>query len=49
MALAYVKESRLGAVLTVERSELSDGKVLVRTLNENGETCLDAVIGLCKE
>jgi acyl-ACP thioesterase len=49
MALSYVKESRLGAVLTVERSELSDGKVLVRTLNENGETCLDAVIGLCKE
>ena len=48
MALSYVKESRLGAVLTVERSELSDGKVPVRTLNENGETCLDAVIGLCK-
>ena len=49
MSLSYVKESHLGALLTLERSELSDGKILVRTLNENGETCLDAIIGLCKE
>ena len=42
-----LKESALGATLTVTRSEMrEDGTVLVRTLNESGETCLEAVVRL---
>jgi acyl-ACP thioesterase len=47
LSLSYLKESRLGATLTVTRSERGeDGTVSVRTLNESGETCLEAVVGL---
>ena len=47
MSLSYLKESRLGATLTVTRDDMSkDGKINVRTLNESGETCLEAVVKL---
>ena len=50
MALSYVKESALGATLTVLRSERdNDGRVMIKTLNENGESCLEAVIGLSEK
>ena len=49
MSLSYVKESHLGSTLTVMRSKMSeDGTVMVRTLNEAGETCLEAVVRLEK-
>ena len=39
VSLSYIKESRLGANLTVLRSEMQEGgEVLVRTLNEDNET-----------
>jgi acyl-ACP thioesterase len=47
LSLSYLKESHLGATLTVTRSERGeDGTVSVRTLNESGETCLEALVGL---
>ncbi len=47
ISLSYVKESHLGATLTVTRGEMAeDGKIEVRTLNEAGETCLEAIVGL---
>ena len=47
MSLSYVKESHLGATLTVTRGEIAeDGTIEVRTLNEEGETCLEAVVKL---
>lgn len=47
MSLSYVKESHLGATLTVTRGEMGeDGAIGVRTLNENGEACLEAVVKL---
>jgi YbgC/YbaW family acyl-CoA thioester hydrolase len=47
LSLSYLKESHLGATLTVTRSDRGeDGTVSVRTLNESGETCLEAVVGL---
>lgn len=50
MSLSYIKESHLGATLTVTRSRMSaEGEVFVRTLNEEGETCLEAVVGLKNE
>lgn len=49
MSLAYLKESHLGATLTVTRGEMSeDGSIEMRTLNENGEACLEAVVKLNK-
>ena len=49
MSLSYIKESHLGATLTVTRSEMQeDGTVFVRTVNEAGETCLEAVVRLEK-
>ncbi len=49
MSLSYIKESALGATLTVMRSAMGeDGTVFVRTLNESGETCLEAVVRLEK-
>ena len=49
MSLSDVKESALGATLTVMRSKMNpDGDICVRTLNELGETCLEAVIRLKK-
>ena len=49
MSLSYIKESHLGATLTVTRSERAeDGTVYIRTLNEAGETCLEAVVKLEK-
>ena len=47
MSLSYVKESPLGATLTVLRmSQNEDGTILVRTQNESGENCLDALVAL---
>lgn len=47
MSLSYIKESHLGAILTVTRGEMNEnGEICVRTLNENGETCLEAVVAL---
>ncbi len=49
MSLSYLKESALGATLTVTRSEKDeDGIIAVRTLNEAGETCLEATVKLNK-
>jgi acyl-ACP thioesterase len=49
ISLSYVKESQLGATLTVTRGEMAeDGTVQVRTLNEDGEACLEAVVKLSK-
>ena len=49
MSLCYVKESALGATLTVTRGEMSeDGNIEMRTINEAGETCLEAVVKLIK-
>ena len=49
MSLSYIKESALGATLKVMRSAMGeDGTVFVRTLNESGETCLEAVVKLEK-
>lgn len=47
MSLSYVKESHLGATLTVTRGEMAeDGTIEVRTLNDDGEACLEAVVKL---
>ncbi len=47
LSLSYLKESHLGAALTITRSEMSDdGKIEIRTLNEAGDVCLEAVVGL---
>ncbi len=47
MSLSYLRESRLGATLTITRGDISeDGKIEVRTLNEQGEACLEAVVKL---
>lgn len=49
MSLTYVKESKLGATLSISRSKLDDlGNILVRTQNEQGENCLDALVVLSK-
>ena len=49
MSLSYIKESHLGATLTVTRGEMQEnGTIDVRTLNESGETCLEAVVKLEK-
>jgi hypothetical protein len=49
MSLSYLKESSLGATLTVTRSEPDEnGVISVRTLNEAGETCLEATVKLNK-
>lgn len=43
LSLSYIKESPLGAILTVLRSEIDEsGRVYIRTTNEQGETCLEA-------
>jgi acyl-ACP thioesterase len=43
LSLSYLKESPLGATLTVLRSVLDEnGTLYVRTTNEQGETCLGA-------
>ena len=47
MSLSYLKESRLGATLTVTRGEMSeDGSIEIRTVNEEGDICLEAVVKL---
>lgn len=47
MSLSYIKESHLGATLTVFRSEKdADGNIFMRTRNEQGESCLDAIVTL---
>ena len=49
MSLSYVKESHLGSTLTVTRGEMAeDGTIQIRTLNEDGEACLEAVVKLIK-
>ena len=47
MSLSYIKESSLGATLTVTRGSMrEDGTIDVRTLNEAGESCLEALVRL---
>ena len=47
MSLSYLKESRLGATLTVTRGNMdAEGLIPVRTLNESGESCLEAIVKL---
>ena len=47
ISLSYLKEARLGDNLTVLRSDAdADGRIFVRTLNEQGEACLEAVLTL---
>ena len=47
MSLSYLKESHLGATLTVTRGEMrEDGNIEMRTIGEAGETCLEAVVKL---
>ena len=47
MSLTYVKESKLGATLSLSRSKMDEqGNILIRTQNEQGETCLDALARL---
>ena len=49
MSLTYVKESKLGSTLTVSRTTRDENNtVLVRTVNEQGEPCLDALVELAK-
>ena len=49
MSLSYLKESSLGATLIVTRGEMSeDGLIEVRTLNDAGDTCLEAIVKLIK-
>lgn len=49
MSLTYLKESRLGATLTVTRGEMNDdGSIEIRTVNEEGDICLEAVVKLNK-
>ena len=43
LSLSYLKESALGATLTVSRSAIDEnGTLYVRTTNADGETCLEA-------
>ena len=45
MSLTYVKESKLGATLSISRSKKDSlGNILIRTQNEQGEVCLDALV-----
>ena len=47
MSLSYLKESALGATLTVMRGQADEsGCIPLRTLNENGDTCLEAIVQL---
>jgi acyl-ACP thioesterase len=47
MSLSYLKESPLGATLTITRGEKNEDRVIeMRTLNEAGEICLEAVVKL---
>lgn len=47
MSLSFLKESPLGATLTAMRGEMTEnGIVNVRTLNEFGDTCLEALVKL---
>ena len=43
LSLSYLKESSLGATLTVSRSEINEnGTIFIRTTNVDGETCLES-------
>ena len=47
LSLSYLKESSLGATLTVTRGEMSeDGLIEMRTLNDVGDICLEAIVRL---
>ena len=49
LSLSYLKESSLGATLSVSRSEIDEnGMIFIRTTNEQGETCLEAIVVLEK-
>jgi len=49
LSLSYLKESHLGATLTVLRGDADeDGNILVCTQNESGETCLEAMVSIEK-
>ena len=45
LALSYIKESHLGATLTVYRSQIrEDDTVDIRTVNEDMQICLEASV-----
>ncbi len=47
LSLSYLKESHLGATLKILRTGAQDdGKIYIRTTNESGEACLEAVLCL---
>ena len=47
LSLSYLKESSLGATLTVTRGEMSeDGLIEMRTLNDASDICLEAIVRL---
>ena len=49
LSLSYLKESRLGATLTISRSQTDeDGSIEMRTVNEDGDVCLEAVVKLAR-
>ncbi len=49
MSLSYVKESHLGATLSVCRSQMrEDGTIDVRTTNEDMQVCLEATVQLAR-
>ncbi len=44
ISLSYLKESHLGDVLKLKRRTDENGRVLVKTENQRGEACLDAIL-----
>lgn len=46
MSLSYLKEAPLGATLTVSRAQREDGFFELKTTNEAGQTCLEAIVKL---
>ena len=50
LSLSYLKESPLGATLSGSRTDPDgDGALLVQTVNEAGEVCLEAMVSLSPE
>ncbi len=49
LSLSYLNESRFEDTLAVFRSDIGDdGTVLMRTVNSNGDVCLEATVRLCR-
>ena len=49
VSLSYLKEAHIGATLTVCRGKMNEhGLIEMRTVNESGEICLEATVGIEK-